>query len=300
MLDSMSLVPDGRRIMQPTQAVRLLVSGLIALALGCADDRPTSSSSRGDGLAEGALSAPSMLAHRQNIGRGVTIVLVHGAFVDASGWQDVIPILQSDGFNVIAVQNPLSSLANDVAWTRRVIKAQSGPVVVVGHSYGGAVITGAAAGNSNVRALVYIAAYAPDVGEPIGALNALFPPTALGTALIIDAAGFLYVDVAKFRPLFAADVPERRTAVLAVTQKPLFAAAFGETLDQAAWRTIPSWYLVAREDQAINPDLERFMAQRMGARTTEIRSSHVPFASRPEKVAELIEEAAMTGAGSTP
>jgi pimeloyl-ACP methyl ester carboxylesterase len=228
----------------------------------------------------------------RNTGRGVTIVLVHGAFADASGWQDVIPILQRDGFNVIAVQNPDISLANDVATTRRLIAAQSGPVVVVGHSYGGAVITGAAAGNPNVRALVYIAAYAPDVGEPIGALNARFAPTGLGAALIVDAAGFLSVDVTKFRTLFAADVPERQTRIIAVTQKPLAATAFGETLDQAAWRTIPSWYLVAQEDQAINPDLERFMARRMGARTSEIRSSHVPFVSHPNKVAELIEEAA--------
>jgi pimeloyl-ACP methyl ester carboxylesterase len=282
--------------MQKTQAARVLVSGLIVLALGCDSRRATSSSLGGDDLAVAASGAsPSALAQGRNIGRGVTIVLVHGAFADASGWQDVIPILQRDGFNVIAVQNPLSSLASDVAWTRRAIEAQSGPIVVVGHSYGGAVITGAAAGNPNVRALVYIAAYAPDVGEPIGALNALFPPTALGTALTIDAAGFLYVDVTRFRALFAADLPEHQTRVLAVTQKPLAAAAFGETLAQAAWRTIPSWFLVAREDQAINPDLERFMARRMGARTSEIRSSHVPFASHPNKVAELIEEAASAG-----
>src|SRR5438094_2340816 len=255
--------------MQKTQAVRVLVSGLIVLALGCDSRQATSSSLGGDDLAVAASRAsPSVLGQGLNIGRGVTIVLVHGAFADASGWQDVIPILQRDGFNVIAVQNPLSSLASDVAWTRRVLEAQSGPVVVVGHSYGGAVITGAAAGNPNVRALVYIAAYAPDVAEPIGALNALFPPTALGTALTIDAAGFLYVDVTRFRALFAADLPERQTRVLAVTQKPLAAAtAFGETLAQAAWRTIPSWLRVGREEQAINPDLERFMARRMGART---------------------------------
>jgi len=281
---------------QKTQAARVLVSGLIVLALGCDSRQTTSSSLGGDDLAVAASRAsPSVLGQGRNIGQGVTIVLVHGAFADASGWQDVIPILQRDGFNVVAVQNPLSSLANDVAWTRRVLEAQSGPVVVVGHSYGGAVITGAAAGNPNVRALVYVAAYAPDVGEPIGALNALFPPTALGTALTIDAAGFLYVDITRFRDLFAADLPERQTRVLAVTQKPLAATAFGETLEQAAWRTIPSWFLVAREDQAINPDLERFMARRMGARTSEISSSHVPFASHPNKVAELIEEAASAG-----
>jgi pimeloyl-ACP methyl ester carboxylesterase len=286
--------------MQRKQAVRVLVSGLIALALGCDTQPTTSPRSGGVGLPEATSSAsPSVREQDRNIGRGVTIVLVHGAFADASGWRYVIPILQHDGFNVIAVQNPDISLANDVATTRRLIAAQSGPVVVVGHSYGGAVMTGAAAGNPNVRALVYIAAYAPDVGEPIGALNALFPPTGLGTALIVDAAGFLTVDVAKFRPLFAADVPEHETRVLAVTQKPLFFSAFGEALTQAAWRTIPSWYLVAQDDRAINPDLERFMARRMGARTSEIRSSHVPFVSHPNKVAELIEEAALSN-GSMP
>ncbi len=269
--------------MKRTQAARLVVSGVAALALACHDHRPTSPSS-GGGLAAAASSgSPSVLELGQNIGRGVTIVLVHGAFADASGWQDLIPILQRDGFNVIAVQNPLSSLANDVAWTRRVIDAQSGPVIVVGHSYGGAVMTGAAAGNPNVRALVYIAAYAPDVGESIGALNARFPPSALGSALIPDAVGFLYVDVTKSRTLFAADVPERQTRVLAVTQKPIAFTAFGETVDQAAWRTIPSWYLVAQEDRAINPDLERFMAQRMGARTREIRFQSRPVRFAPEQ-----------------
>ena len=284
--------------MQRTQAARLLVSALIALALGCDAHEATTPSSGGDGVTERASNvSPSELQQDRNIGRGMTIVLVHGAFADASGWRDVIPILQRDGFSVIAVQNPLISLASDVAATRRLIEAQRGPVVVVGHSYGGAVMTGAAAGNPNVRALVYIAAYAPDAGESIGALNARFPQTELGTALIVDAAGFLYVDAAKFRPLFAADVPERETRVLAVTQKPLAATAFGQTLQQAAWRTIPSWYLVAQEDQAINPDLERFMAQRMGARTREIKSSHVPFVSHPHKVAELIEEAATSNVG---
>jgi len=263
--------------MQKTQAARVLVSGLIVLALGCDSRRATSSSSGGDDLAVAASRAsPSVLGQGRNIGRGVTIVLVHGAFADASGWQDVIPILQRDGFNVIAVQNPLSSLASDVAWTRRVIEAQSGPVVVVGHSYGGAVITGAAAGNPNVRALVYIAAYAPDVGESIGALNALFPPTALGTALTIDAAGYLYVDVTSFRALFAADLPERQTRVLAVTQKPLAATAFGETLAQAAWRTIPSWFLVAGR---IRPSTPTSSASWPGAWAPG-RARSVPVTSR--------------------
>jgi pimeloyl-ACP methyl ester carboxylesterase len=284
--------------MRKTQAAWALASALFALPLGCDSHRTTSPGLSADGLSTAAQSgSEDERGEGRNIGRGITVLLVHGAFADASGWQDVIPILQHDGFNVVAVQNPLNSLANDVATTRRLLEAQHGPVVVVGHSYGGAVITGAAAGNPNVRALVYIAAYAPDVGEPIGALNARFPQTALGTALFPDAAGFLYVDPARFRSLFAADVPARQARVIAVTQKPLAATAFGEVLDQAAWHTTPSWFLVAKDDQAINPDLERFMANRMGAHTSEIRSSHVPFVSHPNKVAELIEEAAVPSTG---
>jgi pimeloyl-ACP methyl ester carboxylesterase len=222
-----------------------------------------------------------------------TIVLVHGAFADGTGWQHVIPILQRDGYNVIAVQNPLASLAGDVETTKRVIDAQTGPVVAVGHSYGGAVITGAAAGNANVKALVYIAAFAPEAGEPIGAFLEKYP-SALGPALRPDAAGFVYIDRAQFRDLFAADVSETEASIMAATQKPIIGTAFGSFVEEAAWKTIPSWYLVAQEDRAISPDLERFYAERMGANTTEIQASHVPFVSHPEEVARLIEEAAST------
>jgi pimeloyl-ACP methyl ester carboxylesterase len=220
-----------------------------------------------------------------------TIVLVHGAFADGTGWQHVIPILQRDGYTVIAVQNPLTSLASDVRTTKRVIDAQTGPVVAVGHSYGGAVITGAAAGNPNVKALVYIAAFAPDAGEPIGAFNDKYP-SALGQALRPDAAGFLYIDRAQFRDLFAQDVSATEASVMAVAQKPIIGNAFGASVEQSAWRTIPSWYVVAQEDRAISPDLERFYARRMGATTTEIKSSHVPFVSRPKEVARVIQQAA--------
>jgi pimeloyl-ACP methyl ester carboxylesterase len=220
-----------------------------------------------------------------------TIVLVHGAFADATGWQRVIPILERDGYTVIAVQNPLASLAGDVQTTKRVIDAQAGPVVAVGHSYGGAVITGAAAGNPNVKALVYIAAFAPDAGEPVGAYNEKYP-SELGAALRPDAAGFVTIDRAQFRELFARDVPAAEARVMAATQKPIIGNAFGESVEQAAWKTIPSWYLVAQEDRAINPELERFYAQRMGAKTTEIKASHVPFVSHPREVARLIEQAA--------
>jgi pimeloyl-ACP methyl ester carboxylesterase len=192
---------------------------------------------------------------------------------------------------VIAVQNPLASLAGDVETTKRVIDAQQGPVVVVGHSYGGAVITQAAAGNPNVKGLVYIAAFAPEVNEPIGAFGEKYP-TALGAALKPDAAGFLYMDRARFHEVFAADVPAAAANVMAATQKPIIGSVFGASVTQAAWKTIPSWYLVAQNDKAINPELERFYAKRMGATTVEVASSHVPFISHPAVVARLIEQAA--------
>ena len=220
-----------------------------------------------------------------------TIILVHGAFADASGWYKVIPILQNDGYTVIAVQIPLTSLPDDVATAKRVIDAQKGPVVVVGHSYGGAVITGAAAGNPNVKALVYIAAFAPAPGEPLGAPGAKFATPPLNSALVPDAAGFLYVDRAKFHAVFCADLSAADARVMAATQKPLSRTVFDASLASAAWKTIPSWYIVSTQDQAINPDLERFYAKRMGAKTTEIKSSHVSFLSHPGEVARIIEEA---------
>lgn len=220
-----------------------------------------------------------------------TVVLVHGAFADGSGWSRVIPILQRDGYTVIAVQNPLTSFAADVETTKRVVDAQTGPVVLVGHSYGGAVITQAAAGSANVKALVYLAAFAPEVGEPIGALGEKYP-TQLGTGLRPDKAGFLYIDPAKFHELFAADLPEAETRVAAATQKPIIGSVFAATVDQAAWKTIPSWYVVSQDDKAINPDLERFYAKRMNAKTSEIKASHVAFISHPAEVARVIEQAA--------
>ena len=220
-----------------------------------------------------------------------TIVLVHGAFADATGWQRVIPILQRDGYEVIAVQNPLASLAGDVETTKRVIDAQKGPVVLVGHSYGGAVITGAAAGSANVKALVYLAAFAPEAGEPVGAFGEKYPVD-LNSALQPDSAGFLYVDRARFRELFCADVSVAEARVAAATQKPIHNSAFGASVPEAAWKNIPSWYLVSQDDRAINPELERFYAKRMGAKTSEVKASHVAFISHPDVVARLIEQAA--------
>jgi pimeloyl-ACP methyl ester carboxylesterase len=222
-----------------------------------------------------------------------TVVLVHGAFADGTGWQKVIPLLERDGYNVIAVQNPLTSFATDVETTKRVVDAQQGPVVLVGHSYGGAVITEAAANNPRVKALVYIAAFAPEAGEAIGAFGENYPAP-LGAALKPDAAGFLYVDRAKFRDVFARDVPATDASIMAAAQKPIIGNVFGATVTHASWKTIPSFYLVSSQDRAINPDLERFYAKRIGAKTVEVKSSHVSFVSHPNEVTRLIEQAATT------
>jgi pimeloyl-ACP methyl ester carboxylesterase len=222
-----------------------------------------------------------------------TIVLVHGAFADGSSWSKIIPALEKNGYNVIAVQNPLAAFADDVATTRRVIDAQSGPVIVVGHSYGGAVMTNAATGAPNVKALVYIAAFGPDENESVGPLLEKYP-TKLGTALVPDSAGFLYIDRAKFKDIFAADLPDAERSVLAAAQKPIHGGIFAQVFGKPAWKDIPSWFLVANQDQVINPDLERMFAKRMGATTRDVNTSHVPFLSKPSAVIELIQEAAKT------
>jgi pimeloyl-ACP methyl ester carboxylesterase len=221
-----------------------------------------------------------------------SIVLVHGAWADGTSWQHVIPLLLQNGYTVTAVQNPLTSLSDDIATTKRVIDAQQGPVVAVGHSYGGAVITGATVGNPQVRALVYIAGWAPASGESISQLIGKFAPSPILTAFIPDAAGFLFIDREKFHDVFAHDVSPTEAQVMAVTQKPPASAAFEQSVESAAWQTIPSWYLLAQEDRAINPELQRFMADRMGAKTTEISASHVSYISRPKEVANLIMEVA--------
>jgi pimeloyl-ACP methyl ester carboxylesterase len=226
------------------------------------------------------------------------IVLVHGAFADASGWDAVIRILQAKGYEVSAVQNPLTSYAADIETTKRLIDAQTGPTVVVAHSYGGAVMTAAAAGNPNVKSLVYLAAFANDADEPLGALLEKYPSKAV-PALKPDAAGLLSIDRAKFHEIFAHDLPLAQTNVMAVTQKPLANSAFGATTKVAAWRTTPSWFVVAQNDNVINPGLERFYAKRMGATTTEIKSSHVVFMSHPKEVVAVIESAARAATTTT-
>jgi pimeloyl-ACP methyl ester carboxylesterase len=227
-----------------------------------------------------------------------TIVLVHGAWADGSSWQHVIPLLVRDGFRVIATANPLGGLDGDVATTKRVIDAEQRPMVVVGHSYGGAVITGAAAGNPNVKALVYLAAFAPDVGEGLGAVASKYPPTPTVKALLPDSAGFLSIDRAKFHDAFCKDVPDDEALLMNITQRPLSSGVFTQTLTAAAWKTIPSWYVVSKNDRAIDPNQERFYASRMKAHTTEIDSSHVVMISHPKEVTAIIEEAAHTTAAA--
>ncbi|MBV9889728.1 MAG: alpha/beta hydrolase [Rhizobacter sp.] len=243
------------------------------------------------GTASQAKSAPAPSAKP-------SIVLVHGAFADASSWAKVIPLLQKDGYDVTAVQIPLTGYAEDVATTKRVIAAQTGPVVVVGHSYGGAVITEAAANDANVKALVYIEAFAPEVGETIAAAGAKYPAPPLGTALKPDAAGFLWVDRAKFHEVFAGDVPVAEARVAAATQKPIAASSFEAAPTVAAWKSLPSWFTVGTKDEAINVDLMRAQARRAHGTIVEGAWSHVPFLSQPRMVVKVIEEAAKSAAGS--
>ncbi len=229
-----------------------------------------------------------------------TVVLVHGAFADSSSWNGVVERLQRDGFNVIAPANPLRGLASDSAYTASVLKSIKGPIVLVGHSYGGAVISSAAAGNPQVKSLVYISAFMPDKGETLGQLAAKLPGSELNSALkptpFQSGDGTkgtdLYIQAAKFRDVFAADLPARMTKQMAATQRPISAAAFMDKASAAAWRTIPSWALVARHDKSIAPALERFEAKRAGSHTIEIDSSHVAMLSHPDVVTNMIRAAA--------
>ena len=219
-----------------------------------------------------------------------SIVLVHGAFAGGASWSHVIPILEDDGYEVTAIQNPLTSFREDVATTRRAIESQRGPVVLVGHSYGGAVITAAAVGARNVRALVYVAAFAPDAGEHLQALLMAYP-SKLATSLVSDSAGFLSIDRTKFRDVFAGDVSERECRVMAAVQQPIQSDILTHVFGPAAWRSLPSWYLVATEDQAIDPGLQRMFAKRMDATTHEVKTSHAPFVSNPVAVDAIIQAA---------
>jgi pimeloyl-ACP methyl ester carboxylesterase len=219
------------------------------------------------------------------------IVLVHGAFADGSGWKPVADILRADGYTVSIVQEPETSLADDVIATNRILDQQTGPAVLVGHSYGGAIIT-EAGNNSHVASLVYVAAFAPDAGEKIGPLTGTIPPAA--TSIVPSADGYLTVDQARFPADFAADLPLADARFMAISQVPINSSAFGTTITAPAWKVKPSYGIVATQDRMINPDLERSMYKRAGAKVTEITGSHAIFLSQPRAVAAVIEQAART------
>jgi pimeloyl-ACP methyl ester carboxylesterase len=228
-----------------------------------------------------------------------TVVLVHGAFADASGFGGVIRELSSAGHEVVAPPNPLRSVAFDASAVSAVVKAIEGPVLLVGHSYGGAVITQAGADLDNVVGLVYVAAFGIDVGESCASVQGPYPPSMLASTSYptpYDAAGApsgpdLYICKDQFRETFCADVPVDVAEVMYATQRPLSLAALTENATKAAWKTKPSWYLVSQHDNAIPPDAERFMAKRMGAVTEEIDGSHTAFIAQPVRVAGFIRKA---------
>jgi pimeloyl-ACP methyl ester carboxylesterase len=230
-----------------------------------------------------------------------TVVLVHGAFADSSSWNGVVTELEADGYPVVAAANPLRGLHADAEYLRSVLDSVSGPVVLAGHSYGGSVMSEAADGHPNVKALVYIASFSLEQGESTAQLAAKFPGGRLGPAL--DTVPFplpgggtdndLYIKQDEFRKVFAADVPQPVADLMATTQRPIAATALEEPATKAAWKTIPSWTMVTTEDLAIPADSMRFMAERAKSHTVEVTASHAVTVSRPEAVAELIDQAAL-------
>ena len=229
-----------------------------------------------------------------------TVVLVHGAFADSSSWNDVISRLRADGYPVIGVANPLRSLQGDAALLRDVLDGVEGPIVLAGHSYGGSVMSEAAEGHPRVKALVYVASFLLEAGESTGDLAGKFPGNELGSALrpvpvrgpdgqIVDD---LYIEQDRFQPIFAADVPADVAALMAVTQRPIIGGALADTATRAAWKTIPSWTLVTLQDLAVTAEAQRFMAERASSHTVEVDASHAVTVSRPDVVAQLIDQAA--------
>ncbi|WP_233831792.1 alpha/beta fold hydrolase [Paraburkholderia sp. ZP32-5] len=220
------------------------------------------------------------------------IVLVHGAFVDGSSWNGVVAKLQQKGYHVSSVQNPLTSLADDVAATRRVLARESGPVLLVGHSWGGVVITEVAADAPNVAGLVYVAALAPDLHQ--SAVDVMKQGESMPSAqsVIADANGFLWLDRARYHADLAADVPENVTRVLAAAQVPIAAKAFNEPVDQVGWKDKPSWYVLTTKDRAVSPALQKAIADRIGAKVVPVASSHLAPVSHAGAVADAIDRAA--------
>ena len=279
---------------QPTQSIdssrRNVLNGWAAIAAAAALTAAIVMAS----APMGALVSPSGRKPPVNTTttKGVkNIVFVHGAFADGSSWAKVIPILQARGYNVTAVQNPLTSFADDVAATNRALALQTGPVILVGHSWGGVVITETGM-DPKVVGLVYVSAFAPDAGEVVGDIGKTYPPPPSFAAPIIDKQGFMSLPTDAFVKHFASDLPAAEARVLAATQGPINASAFGTKVSTVAWKTKPSWYIVSKLDGAIAPDEERFFAKRMKATTTELSASHVPMLSKPKGVAAVIMDAA--------
>ncbi|NRQ33797.1 alpha/beta hydrolase [Nonomuraea sp. NN258] len=244
------------------------------------------------GLSGAAVPASATPTATAGSGAKPTVVLVHGAFADASGFNDMITLLGAAGFPVIAPANPLRDVAGDAAYLSSVLDTITGPVILVGHSYGGVVVTNAARGHDNVKALVYLGAFAPDQGESALQLAERFPGSELGHALLtrpypgggIDG----YITAEKFREVFAADLPAYKTRQMAATQRPGSATGLSDGSGDPAWKTIPSWYLIPRQDKVIPPAAQRFMAERAGSRVREIDSSHVVMMSHPAAATAVV------------
>jgi pimeloyl-ACP methyl ester carboxylesterase len=219
------------------------------------------------------------------------VVLVHGGFVDGSGWRGVYDLLTADGFNVSVVQNQTLSLDSDVETTNNVLDLQDGPAILVGHSYGGVVITEAGS-HERVAGLVYVAAFAPDTGESVNALIADPPPGAPVPPILPPQDGFLFLDREKFAESFAADVPAELAAFMADSQVPWGVEALNGAVSEPAWRTKPSWYLIATDDRMIPPPAQQAMSARAGSTVVEVPGSHSVYVSRPGRVADLIRQAA--------
>ncbi len=243
----------------------------------------------------------------QQTGAEPTIVLVHGAFADASSWNGVVERLQKHGDTVVAPANPLRGIVFDSAYIASVVNQIDGPALLVGHSYGGAVITNAASNAANVVGLVYVAAFAPDAGETLGEVENGSKDSVLNEALVQrqyptgrdgETAVEFAIDPARFRDAFAADLPVERTVVMAATQRPIAAAAFTDASGPPAWKTLPSWAVVATGDKAAGSDVVRSMARRAGAEIVEVEGSHVIMVSQPQAVTDLILKAAQTVAAS--
>jgi len=237
------------------------------------------------GFREGLMAQASTPAKVTNI------VLVHGGFVDGSGWEGVYKALKKDGYAVAVVQNPTISLADDVATTKRTLAAQDGPVILVGHSYGGVVITEAGT-DPRVVGLVYVAAFAPDKGESVSALIKDPPPGAPVPPILPPQDGYLFLDKTKFAASFAGDVDPERAAFMADSQVPWGVSALSGTISEPAWKTKPSWYLVTTDDRMIPPQAQRFMSKRAGSTVVEVAGSHAIYVSRPNEVVAIIEKAA--------